>query len=36
MEWRDTYESRLEVLALLQSVNVGILAASSASRTLEE
>jgi chorismate-pyruvate lyase len=36
LEWRDTYQSRLEVLALLQSVSAGILAASSATRTLEE
>ena len=35
-EWRDTYESRLEALALLQSVNAEILAASSATRILEE
>jgi chorismate-pyruvate lyase len=34
-EWRDTYESRLEILALLQSINSEILAASSATRTLE-
>ena len=32
---RDTYESRLEILALLQSLNGEILAASSATRTLE-
>ncbi len=35
-EWRDTYESRLEILALLQSLNAEILAASSATRELEE
>ncbi len=35
-EWRDTFESRLEILALLQSLNAGILAGSSATRTLEE
>jgi chorismate-pyruvate lyase len=34
-EWRDTYASRVEVLALLQSVNAEILASSSATRTLE-
>src|SRR5688572_18367612 len=34
-EWRDTYQSRLEVLALLQSLNADILAGSSATRTLE-
>ncbi|HEX8620170.1 MAG TPA: hypothetical protein VF911_21500, partial [Thermoanaerobaculia bacterium] len=33
--WRDTYESRLEMLALLQTVNGEILAASSATATLE-
>jgi hypothetical protein len=36
IEWRDTFESRLEILALLQTVNGRILAASSATRTLEE
>jgi chorismate-pyruvate lyase len=36
LEWRDTFESRLEVLALLQSLNGRILASSSATRTLEE
>jgi chorismate-pyruvate lyase len=36
LEWRDTYESRLEILALLQTINGDILAASSATRTLEE
>ncbi|HYK06122.1 MAG TPA: hypothetical protein VE974_30545 [Thermoanaerobaculia bacterium] len=35
-EWRDTYESRVEILALLQSLNAEILAASSATRTLEQ
>jgi chorismate-pyruvate lyase len=35
-QWRDTYESRLEVLALLQSLNGELLASSSATRTLEE
>ena len=35
-QWRDTYESRLEILALLQSLNGEILASSSATRTLEE
>ena len=34
--WRDTFASRLEILALLQTVNGRILAASSATRTLEE
>lgn len=34
--WRDTFESRVEILALLQSVNAEILASSSATRTLEE
>jgi len=34
--WRDTYESRLEILALLESLNGEILAGSSATRTLEE
>ena len=34
--WRDTYESRLEILALLQSLNGELLAGSSATRTLEE
>ncbi len=35
-EWRDTFESRVEILALLQSLNAGILAGSSATRTLED
>jgi chorismate-pyruvate lyase len=34
--WRDTYQSRVEVLALLQSLNGDILASSSATRTLEQ
>lgn len=34
--WPDTYQSRLEILALLQSLNGEILAASSATRTLEQ
>lgn len=34
--WRDTFESRLEILALLQTVNGRILASTSATRTLEE
>jgi chorismate-pyruvate lyase len=34
-EWRDTFESRVEVLALLQTLNSEILAASSATRILE-
>lgn len=33
--WRDTYESRLEILALLQTLNAEILGSSSATRTLE-
>lgn len=35
LEWSDTFESRLEILALLQSLNVEILAGTSATRTLE-
>jgi chorismate-pyruvate lyase len=35
-EWRDTYESRLEALALLQTLSGEILAGSSATRTLEQ
>lgn len=35
LAWRDTYESRLEILALLQTLNGEILAASSATQTLE-
>lgn len=34
-QWRDTYQSRVEILALLQSLNAEILAGSSATRTLE-
>jgi hypothetical protein len=34
--WRDTYESRLEILALLQTLSADILAGSSATRSLEE
>jgi chorismate-pyruvate lyase len=33
--WPDTFESRVEVLALLQSANSGVLGSSSATRTLE-
>ncbi|HEX2833232.1 MAG TPA: hypothetical protein VHW00_09465 [Thermoanaerobaculia bacterium] len=33
--WRDTFELRVAVLALLQTINADILAASSATRTLE-
>lgn len=36
LDWRDTFESRLAILALLQSLNGEILASSSATRTLEE
>jgi chorismate-pyruvate lyase len=36
LEWRDTFESRLEILALLQSLNGELLAGSSATRTLEQ
>jgi chorismate-pyruvate lyase len=35
-EWSDTFESRIEILALLQTLNGEILASSSATRTLEE
>jgi len=35
-EWRDTFQSRIEILALLQSINGEILTGSSATRTLEE
>jgi chorismate-pyruvate lyase len=35
VEWRDTFVARLEILALLQSLNSELLAASSATRTLE-
>jgi chorismate-pyruvate lyase len=34
-EWRDTFEARVELLALLQTLNGDILASSSATRTLE-
>ncbi|HEX8170552.1 MAG TPA: hypothetical protein VF824_08430 [Thermoanaerobaculia bacterium] len=34
--WTDTYQSRVEALALLQTLNAGILAASSATATLEQ
>jgi chorismate-pyruvate lyase len=33
--WPDAYQSRVEILALLQSLNADILAASSATRSLE-
>ncbi len=33
--WRDTFTSRLEILALLQTLNSELLAGSSATRTLE-
>lgn len=36
LTWRDTFQSRVEVLALLQTLNAGILAGSSATRTLEQ
>lgn len=35
LQWRDTFESRVAILALLQSLNGEILASSSATRTLE-
>jgi chorismate-pyruvate lyase len=35
-EWRDTFESRLELLALEQTINGQLLAGSSATRTLEQ
>lgn len=35
-EWRDTFQSRLEVLALLESLSGDLLAGSSATRTLEQ
>jgi chorismate-pyruvate lyase len=35
-EWRDTFQSRLEILALLQTLNGEILASTSATRELEE
>jgi chorismate-pyruvate lyase len=34
--WRDTFQARVEILALLQTLNAGILASSSATRTLEQ
>jgi chorismate-pyruvate lyase len=34
--WRDRFESRVEIVALLQTLNADILAASSATRTLEQ
>ena len=34
--WLDTYESRLEILALTQTLNAEILASSSATLTLED
>lgn len=34
-QWRDTFQSRLEVYALLQTLNGELLASSSATRTLE-
>jgi hypothetical protein len=34
--WRDTFQSRLRILALLQTLNGEILASSSATRTLEQ
>lgn len=33
--WNDTYESRVEVLALMQTINANILGATSATRVLE-
>lgn len=33
--WPDTYESRLEILALLETLNAELLAGTSATRTLE-
>jgi chorismate-pyruvate lyase len=35
VRWRDTFESRVEILALLQSINGEILGSSSATKTLE-
>jgi chorismate-pyruvate lyase len=35
-EWRDRFESRVEIVALLQTLNADILAASSATRILEQ
>ena len=34
-EWRDTFESRVEVLALLETLNAELLEGTSATRTLE-
>ncbi|HYI13152.1 MAG TPA: hypothetical protein VEK57_29160 [Thermoanaerobaculia bacterium] len=34
-QWRDTYQTRLEILALLQTLNSELLAGTSATRTLE-
>ena len=34
-QWHDTFASRLEVLALMQSINIELLSSSSATRTLE-
>ncbi|HJV01627.1 MAG TPA: hypothetical protein VJ752_13860 [Burkholderiaceae bacterium] len=34
--WPDSYQSRLQVLALIQTINAGILASSSATLTLEK
>ena len=34
-QWRDTYQSRVEVLALLQTLNADILGGTSATRSLE-
>lgn len=34
-EWHDTHESRVEILALVQTLNADILASSSATRSLE-
>jgi chorismate-pyruvate lyase len=36
LAWGDTFESRVEILALLQTLNGEILAGSSATKTLEE
>jgi hypothetical protein len=34
--WPDTFESRLEILALMQTLNADILASPSATQTLEQ
>jgi chorismate-pyruvate lyase len=34
-EWRDTHRSRVEILALVQTLNADILASASATRSLE-